>query len=411
MYRSIIVDEQGKAGRISPVAAFIDALASDLKAFGRDDVALITVGGLKVFVWDSIVASTGSTELREAAMAHRLSGQKAHLTQLEARLPRGFFDPFDVNLTRVQPEIVVCTNSEDMQLFDYVVWAQSMPADTRNFRNIKVLVYDTTPRPRRLMGAILFKSPMYFNGARDSYLGWPALFEIVDGQRRKNQAAIDLRNKALKSIYNIGVCMLVPPYTAHGMGKLIASLCFAPEIINHLEKTFGQPVLGMTTTGGWGGNATQYDRLNLADRAKGGKRAVFTRIHGARPSVHLPTHLFSDLVFERAIDVIRADNTVRVRDFVGYDTDRTVAVRAFRQACKLIGLPFRATAANCVAHYFGSVSDACTNALRTSAGIDTPPPVRAIPVEEAVTEWRRRQRIANPELRGVSAMLLSQLAT
>lgn len=411
MYRSIVVDEHGKASRISAVAAFVDALASDLKAFGRDDVALITLGGLKVFVWDPVVVSSGSAELREAAMAHRLSGQKAHLTQLEAELPQGFFDPFDVNLARIQPEIVVCTDREDALLFDYVVWGQSMSADTRNFRNTKILVYDATPRPRRLMGAILFKSPMYFGGARDAHLGWPELFETVNGQRRKNQAAIDLRNKALKSIYNIGVCMLVQPYTAHGMGKLIASLCFSPEIIDHLEQTFGQPVLGMTTTGGWGGNATQYDRLNLADKATGGKRAVFTRVHGARPSLHFPTHLFSDVVFQRAIDVIRADNTVSVRDFAGYDTDKTVAVRAFRQACKLIGIPFRATAANCVAHYFGSVSDACVDALRTSAGIDAPPPIRAIPVGDAVAEWRKRQRIAIPDLRGVSAIPLSQMAT
>lgn len=411
MYRSIVVDEHGKTSGTSAVAAFVDALASDLRAFGRDDVALISVGGLKVFVWDPVVASPGSAELREAAMAHRLEGQKTHLAQLEVELPQGFFDPFDVNLAHVQPEVVVCTSAEDTQLFDYVVWGQSMSADTRNFRNTKVLVFDVTPQPKRLMGAILFKSPMYFAGARDAHLGWPDLFETVDGHRRKNQAAIDLRNKALKSIYNIGVCMLVSPYTAHGMGKLIASLCFSPEIINYLERTFGQPVLGMTTTGGWGGNATQYDRLNLADRVTGGKRALFTRIHGVRPSLHFPTHLFSDELFQRAIDVIRADNTVSVRNFVGYEIDRTVAVRAFRQACKLIGIPFRATAANRVAHYFGSVSDACTDALRTSAGIDTPPPARSIPIGDALAEWRKRQRIPNPVLRGVTAIPLSQMAS
>lgn len=411
MYRSIVVSEQGNKGVTSAVAAFVGALASDLKTFGRDDIALISVGGLKVFVWDPAVASTGSIELRETAMAHRLRGQKAHLTQLEAGLPQGFFDPFDVNLAQVQPELVVCTSSADTWLFDYVVWGQSMSADTRNFRNTKVLVFDTTPQPKRLMGAILFKSPMYFGGARDAHLGWPELFETVDGERRKNQAAIDLRNKALKSIYNISVCMLVRPYTAHGMGKLIASLCFSPQIIDHLERTFGQPVLGLTTTGGWGGNAAQYDRLNLADRAAGGKRALFTRVHGARPSLHFPTQLFSDAVFQRAIDVIRADNTVSVRDFAGHETDPAVAVRAFRQACKLAGIPFRATAANCVAHYFGSVSDACTDALRTIAGIDSPPPVRTIPVGDALAEWRKRQRIAIPDLRGVSPIPLSRMAT
>ncbi|MER8927763.1 hypothetical protein [Mesorhizobium sp. M0859] len=306
--------------------------------------------------------------------------------------------------------MVVCAGGQDEQFFDYVVWGQSMPSDIKNFRNTKVLVYDNEPMPRRLMGAILLKSPMYFDGARDTHLGWPDLFVTVDGVRQKNQAAIDLRNKALKSIYNIGVCMLVSPYTVHGMGKLIASLCFSPQIIDHLEETFGQPVLGMTTTGGWGGNATQYDRLNLAERAGGGKRPLFARTHGARRSLHFPTHLFSDEVMRRAIAVIRADNTVRVRDFAAYATDPKTTARAFRQACKLVGVPIRATASNCVAHYFGSVSDACTNALISIEGIDAPPAVRSISVHIAVEEWRARQKIAIPVMRDVSASRLSLAA-
>lgn len=144
MYRSIVVDEQGKSSSVSAVAAFVDALASDLKAFGRDDVALISVGGLKVFVWDPVVASPGSAELREAAMASRLNGQKALLTQLEAKLPQGFFDPFDVNLADVLPEIVVCTNSADAQVFDYVVWDSRCPPTSETFATPKFS--SSTPR-------------------------------------------------------------------------------------------------------------------------------------------------------------------------------------------------------------------------------------------------------------------------
>lgn len=344
-------------------------------------------------------------------MTHRLRGKAVALTAMEERLPPEFFKPFDLDLSRIDPEIVVCTDEQHEHVFDYLVCGQSIPADIKNFRNTKVLVFDSGQATRRVMGAILLKSPMYFDGARDAHLGWPSLFSVVDGKRHKNQDAIDLRNKALKSIYNVGVCMTQPPYNVHGVSKLIASLCFAPAIIEHLESKFDQPVLGMTTTGGWGGNAAQYDRLYVAGRASGGNRALFTRTHGSRRSLNFPVHLFSDALMQAAMNVIRADNTVRVGDFADVATDQEVAVRAFRQACKLVGVPIRATASNCIAHYFGSVSDACTEALRTAAGIDAPPPVRSIPVPASVGEWRSRFRPAATLLAGSAATPLSSQAT
>ncbi|ALL13187.1 hypothetical protein AQ619_07365 [Caulobacter henricii] len=364
-----------------------------------------------VFAWSPNISSRGSVELRNAAMAHRLRGQAATLTTMEGLLPPGYFDPFDLDLARIDPEVVICADKQDERVFDYLVWGQSIPADIKNFRNTKVLVFDNGQATRRVMGAILLKSPMYFDGARDAHLSWPELFTMVGDQRQKNQAAIDLRNEALKSIYNVGVCMTAAPYGVHGMGKLIASLCFAPAIVDHLEAKFGQPVLGMTTTGGWGGNAAQYDRLNVAERAGGGHRPLFARTHGARPSLNFPVHLFSDAVMQAAMQVIRENNTVRVRDFADFATDPKVAARAFRQACKLVGVPIRSTAANCVAHYFGSVSDACTDALRTLAGIHTPPSVRSIPVATAVAEWRSRFKPAATFLASSAAARLSTQAT
>jgi hypothetical protein len=364
-----------------------------------------------VFAWTPEIKSKGSSELRNAAMVHQLRGKAATLTAKESLLPPGYFDPFDLDLTRIDPDVVVCTNEQHERLFDYLVSGQSIPADIKNFRNTKVLVFDNGQATRRVMGAILLKSPMYFDGARDAHLGWPELFTTVEGVRHKSQDAIDLRNKALKSIYNVGVCMTAPPYGVHGMSKLIASLCFAPPIVDHLESKFGQPVLGMTTTGGWGGNAAQYDRLYVAERATGVRRALFARTHGARPSLNFPVHLFSDGVMQAAMQVIRADSSVRVRDFADVATDPKAATRAFRQACKLVGIPIRATATNCIAHYFGSVSDACTDALRTAAGIDTPPATRSIPVATAVTEWRSRFRTRSPLIVGSVATPLSALAT
>lgn len=167
----------------------------------------------------------------------------------------------------------------------------------------------------------------------------------------------------------------------------------------------------MTTTGGWGGSATQYEKLVLAARAGGGKRPLFQRAHGKHPSLNYPVHLFSAGVLDSAMEVLKADPNVAAREYQDYAANPKTARRLFRGACSLIGLPNRATASNCVAHYFASVSDACKASLTSLPTLAQAPPVRSISIADAVTEWRARQKIVAPALTAVTAARLSTAAT
>ena len=404
MYRSIAVD----AG--TPAAAFVTALQQNLDRFGRDDAILVSVGKLTLFIWEPNFKAVGSPALRKASLDARMAGQKAKLQALEVALPAGHFDPFDIDFDQIDPEIVPCVRkSPDETLFDYVARGQSIAAETSKMRIGKFLIYDRSRAPRRLAGVMGLKSPMYFDGARDRHLGWPPLFNMVADVWVKNQAAVALRNVALKSVFNICVCMAASPYDQPRVGKLIASLAFSPPVIDYLEQTYNDPVLGMTTTGGWGGSAGQYERIRVATPlvANGPKQKLFARTHGVKTSLNFPLHLFDSGVFDSAFRALQASSQPS-RPFADYKNDQKVQRALLMAACGLVGLPWRAIATNVVAHYFGAASQACRDALATAQTLAAPPAARTVPIADIVAEWRN-QPLPSP-LKGVSATLLSTLA-
>lgn len=405
MFRSITV----AAG--SSASSFLAAIQTDLDRFGRDDAILITVGATTTFIWQPSFKAVGSNVLRQASLDARLKGQKSRLEAIEAKLPADYFLPFDVDLSKLAPEIVPCSRgSADEALFEYVARGQSLSAETSKMRIGKFLIYDRSCNPRRLAGILGVKSPVYFDGARDRHLRWPPLFEMIAGVRTKSQPAIDLRNLALRSIYNICVCMAVRPYDQHRVGKLIASLAFVPEVINHLEETYADPVLGMTTTGGWGGSAGQYERIRVATPlVPGGPMAkLFNRTHGARTSLNYPFHLFDASVFDAAYRLL-FESSVSARPFKDFASDLKIRKEMLWTACRVIGLPRSAIATNVVAHYFGAVSELCRTALSTAQGVAQPPNSRSIPLDDLIADWRD-QTFPAPQ-KGVAAIPLSTLAT
>jgi hypothetical protein len=259
------------------------------------------------------------------------------------------------------------------------------------------------------MGILALKSPMYFDGARDRHLGWPRVTDFVGGVQVKSNAAIAFRNLALKSVYNLCVCMPVAPYDQSRVGKLLASLAFSPTVIDHLEATYGSPVLGITTTGGWGGSAGQYERIRLATPVvKGQKAKLYVRTHGVKLSLNYPHHLFSDVLYVAALETMRA-SALPARVYTTYASDPVVARSLLRAASRVVGLPKTATATNAVAHYFGSSSEACRLALADITGLANPPPSRSIPVAEALADWRSQP--LPPPIKGAVATALSASAT
>ena len=211
----------------------------------------------------------------------------------------------------------------------------------------------------------------------------------------KDEVAIDLRNAALKSIYNVSICKVASPYDKLRTGRLLSSLCFAPAIINHIELKYGNPVLGMTTTGGWGRSAGQYERIHLRtpNNPADEPQHLFKRAYGNRgkPSLHFPLHLFDTVVLDSAYLTIKSSET-SARPYKGYRVDPEIRNKTLKAACRLVGLPKTVLATNIVGHYFGAASEACITCLKSIEGLATPPDDRTVEIADAVAEWRRHSQ-------------------
>ena len=144
--------------------------------------------------------------MREASLVNRLSGKRAILEGIEDSFSAQFFQPFDIEADLIDPEIVACAaDSAEERLFEYTAFGQSLKADVNTMRAAKFLV-DARNTPQRLFGIIGLKSPYYFNRrGRRMFRDGRRCCERSDDTFVKNQAAIDLRNAALKSIYNVSI--------------------------------------------------------------------------------------------------------------------------------------------------------------------------------------------------------------
>ncbi len=405
MLRSVAV------GAGTPAAAFLRSLQRDLVRFGREDVRLLSTNDVMSFVWDPDFTTSASKALRDESLAARLAGRKAALEAVERGLPADHFSPFDIDFGNLGIEVVACPRgSAEDRLFDYVAESQSVAAETRTMRTGRFLIYDRTAGPARIAGVLALRSPMYFDGARDVHLDWPPLFKVgPDGVRAKSPPAIALRNAALKSIFNVSICMAVHPYDVRGFGRLVAALAFSEPVISHLEMTYGDPVLGLTTTGGWGGSAGQYERIRIGRDVIDGQRGkLFQRTYGATRSLNFPMDHFSPGTFDAAFASLAASN-VSARQFRGHTASKPLRNRMLLAAARLVGIPRRALAANVVAHYFGAISGECRQALGTIAALAPSPTVRSLPVAEILAEWTASHPL--PPATGVSARRISLSAT
>ncbi|MDP3737504.1 MAG: DUF4338 domain-containing protein [Hyphomonadaceae bacterium] len=384
-----------KAG--SPRSSFLAALAKTQTAFGRSDVALKRTRGEVTFSFNRDASQQASPALRQFALRRRLAPLRAWLKAEEDFIARhGFFDPVAVSVDCVDPEIVACQpKSDEARIFRYFATYLSLPAETDTARVGKYLVFDRGQAQRQLIGLIGLRSPSYFNAVRDKHLGWPPYFQARDTGRVRDQGAFDLRNAGLKSIYQLAACMPLATYgeTLQG-GRLLASLSFAPSVISTLESRYGNPILGLITTGGWGGSAAQYERIHIATGAKESDGAkLFRRIKGDNPSRYAPIDLFPDRLCALAIEML-ANKHWNTDAYANYKDDPDAKHALLHRACRHVGLHSSVLSTNTISHYFGAVSEECRASLATLASLAKTPANRTVDPQRGIASWRRSVKVA-----------------
>jgi len=111
-------------------------------------------------------------------------------------------------------------------------------------RQIHILVKDNITK--KYLGIMSFSSDAYSMEPRDKYIGW----------------SNEIKKDNIKYIMNMSTCVSLQPFGFNfNGGKLLASLAFSKEILNHFKDKYDYDnLLGITTTSLYG-KSIQYDRL------------------------------------------------------------------------------------------------------------------------------------------------------
>jgi hypothetical protein len=161
-----------------------------------------------------------------------------------------------------------------------------------------------------------------------------------------------------------------------------------PEVVNYLESKYDAPLLGLTTTGGWGGSAGQYERIKLRRVSRPNEnRNLYIRTHPKRTLLNYTLELFSDRIFDLAFEVVKVSD-VSAKRYKPYERDGRTRDMLLRAVCGLLGMPRSAICTNAVSHYFGAISSKCEECLSEGVRRSQVPSERTIPVTEALSHWR-----------------------
>ena len=162
--------------------------------------------------------------------------------------------PTDINnreltikeISNLQPRIrMVEDKSDQMDWLMLRVFSHTMQFDQNPGRFLKFLVYDEVTE--KYLGAVSLGSDVIAISCRDEWIGWSKETKISGGK---------LNNTA------IGTCiMATQPFGYNFLGgKLVASMLTTKVVSDAWEKTYGNKLVGLTTTSLYG-SASMYNSI------------------------------------------------------------------------------------------------------------------------------------------------------
>lgn len=412
-YKSIVVSTVSKKrDSETPEFSFLRCLHRDLRAFGRDDVSMVVLGDQAFLSWSTLYNRPAAASLRTAVARSRLIENQELLRDYEAKHSGIFANSYTVDSDAIDPEIVECSEDTDqLEHFNYYCYHQSMAAKVKRGRFAQFCVYDRSINGRPLMAIIGLSSAVYFNGARDAHIGWGPIRSKIDGEWVNDADEKEKRDLGLLHLSHVTISTPVPPYDRLKIGKLLSAICFNPAVIGCLEEKYEKPIVGLSTTGGWGVNAAPYQRIKLGSKKeeRGGKvvverRDLFEAVSPKYPSLNTTFEYFSDETLDAALELHKVRSPEPSDTVSQWRSNSSAREMLLKWSLKLLQIPRKAVYVNEVGHFFGTVTDDAKTFL-ADVRAASPPSSRTIPTEEALAYWREKSE--RMVLRNVQASRLS----
>jgi len=177
-------------------------------------------------------------------------GQRRAIQEIKAN----FWNPTDVEeYLALEPELVCTNKGKDLpELWNSIrTFSSTMKNNSNIGRNLNFIVRDKPTK--KYLGVICISSDFLDLTPRDTFIGW---------EREKKTQGSMINHTAIGST----IVPLQPLGYNYVGGKLLALLCLTTDIQKMWEESYGDKLVGVTTTSLYGktkaGGLSQYDNLD-----------------------------------------------------------------------------------------------------------------------------------------------------
>lgn len=324
---------------------FLTSLAADLRSMGVS--ARVATRNNQLAFHTHLPERGKIDQLRfmKAARRQQLQASAAFIDKMSSgNLSRLFIDGGELVLENISPRIHICRTDADFEVFRYCRLLQSVPSANRIGRQICALVYDEGQARSVLIGAIGLASCIYTVTCRDRYLNWL-------GSDRT-----EIKNKGLRQLMDLSICMSLPPYSFLFGGKLVALLAMTDQLRDEFKRKYKLPLLGLTTTCATGLHCPIFNRIMIKE---GG---LYRRIG---ETAGYTTSFFSTTTLSAAREL--------ARDYypIGDGQHIYKPIQILYRALRICGLPYVSLVRLGIAKgvYFASLSSKSLLSLRKGGGL------------------------------------------
>ena len=280
----------------------------------------------------------------------------------------------DIVLRDIRPMLEVLTMEPGHDFLEYVRMYQNIRSSPGIGKQVVGLIRDAGRIHSPLMGVVAVGSPVYFQGERDFFLGWPNPNLV--------RRAARIRQLGLARIGQLVLFVAIPPYDRLSSVRLLAPIPFTAEFAGEFQVSRRQPLVGVVCTAGLGEHVPALRKHLLRHLSSGPvpeseNPELYQRLSGLAKKRSRVLEITSNET-RRLATLLRKAAPLPTPRKPNWEHDLSVAMR-------VVALPLSLFDANFVATYYASLSADHDQALRFAA---SPPTSNWLAFNKISAEWR-----------------------